>query len=237
MAEAWTPEWVEEQIQKEHVEWSECTRCDLSKGRHKVVYGSGDTSADILFIGENPGMLEDESGVPFHPEGPSGALFNDLLEAAGINRNEVFVTNLLGCKPPENRDPKKVERQECWARVHRIIYLIDPILIVPVGSEAMKFLIGGKWSSIKEKAGKLGEVVIQGAYRQVTYHAIPIMHPSYILREDQPDSRTGKWPSKGYATMTMKQLNHIRRVTALLKAEYETHSNSLRRHPALKVIT
>lgn len=236
----WDLDTVEGELTKEYEAWVDCTKCNLHKARQNVVYGQGYAGADILFIGESPGELEDETGQPFNPQAPSGSLFDELLEAANINREEVFITNLLGCKPPENREPTKKEKETCWPRVEKIIYMVDPLIIVPIGKQAMSQLMGGEWKSIKDKAGardgKMGYVNVKGVHSVVSYPAIPIMHPSFIRKTDSVDPRTGTWQEGGACYKTLEHLVLIRQIVDFLKKEYDKFEEGTKGHPALKVI-
>lgn len=236
----WDLDSVEEELRQEYEDWVDCTRCNLHKTRQNVVYGQGYAKADIIFIGESPGEFEDETGDPFHPDAPAGSLFDELLSAADIDRESVFVTNLIGCKPPENRDPTKNEKEACWPRVEKLIYTIDPLMVVPVGKQAMSQLMGGEWKSILDKAGcedgRMGYVNVQGVHSVVSYPAIPIIHPSYIRRSDSIDPRTGSWQEGGPCHKTLKALILIRQIVNFLKKEYEQFEEKTKGHPALKVI-
>lgn len=232
----WDLDTVEGLIEEEAVSWSDCQKCGLAKTRQNVVFGNGYAKADIMFIGEGPGEWEDDTGYPFHPDAAAGSLFADLLDAVELTREEVFVTNLVGCRPPENRDPMKVEKEACWPRVERLIYLVDPLLIVPVGKQAMNQLMGGEWKSILDKAGKLGEITIQGAYREIKYPAVPIIHPSYIRRKDAIDPRTNRWPENGDFAKTLLHLYLIKDIVLFLRDAYNQHTKEMQGHKALRVI-
>ncbi|PJF39827.1 MAG: uracil-DNA glycosylase [Chloroflexi bacterium] len=116
-------------------EISTCTKCALHTGRTNTVPGAGDPNADILFIGEGPGFHEDKQGLPF--VGRSGDYLNYLLEKIGLNREEVFITNVVKCRPPNNRDPLPDEIVACKAYLDRQIALIDPLVIATLGRFSM----------------------------------------------------------------------------------------------------
>ena len=246
--EKWSDEWKRDQLNQLRTEWAGCKRCKLCETRKNVVFGEGNVSADILFIGEAPGKEEDISGTPFC--GDSGNLFHGLLLATKIKLESVFITNILGCQPPENRHPQREERDACLARVFNIIYLIDPLLIVPMGAIALKALAKGRDWAITEQQGELfssphpsfkiagdqNGLEIPGlifpkndeAKRKhcLEYDMLPIVHPAFILKEDSFDSQTKKFESKGWAESTVLILNRIRQLIEQIHTEHE----NVRRH-------
>jgi len=247
----WSDEWKLDQLSQLRSDWNDCNRCGLSETRNLVVFGEGHPSARIMFIGEAPGEEEDEKGIPFC--GASGNLFQGFLLAAGIDKNAVFVTNILGCRPPGNRDPQLVERDACLERIHKLIYLIDPLLVVPVGAIALKALAKGRDWSILEKSGSLfssahpffktpgdqnGMAVpglvfpkVDGEKRKycLEYDMIPIVHPAFVLRNDSFDPDTNKFSTKGWAEKTGDILKSIRSLVDDLSAEHERIYQSARR--------
>ena len=112
-----------------------CTRCPLHAGRTHPVPGAGPLDAEIMFVGEAPGFYEDQKGVPF--VGRAGQLLNELLAGAQIDRNKVFVSNVLKCRPPGNRDPKAAEVKACQDYLERQIAIIEPKIIVTLGRHSM----------------------------------------------------------------------------------------------------
>jgi uracil-DNA glycosylase family 4 len=119
-------------------EASDCVRCPLHQGRTKVVFGSGNADADLMFVGEAPGMHEDLQGLPF--VGRAGKLLDQLLEEVGLQRSDVFITNVLLCRPPGNRDPQPEEIDTCKPYLQRKIELIEPKVICTLGNFATKLL-------------------------------------------------------------------------------------------------
>src|SRR5918999_1241939 len=119
-------------------EASGCVRCPLHRGRTKVVFGSGNANADLMFVGEAPGQQEDLQGLPF--VGRAGKLLDQLLEEVGLQRSDVFITNVLLCRPPGNRDPQQDEIDTCKPYLHRKIELIEPKVICTLGNFATKLL-------------------------------------------------------------------------------------------------
>lgn len=148
---------------------SKCQRCPLAKSRTKVVMGEGPIYSKLVFIGEAPGRREDLSGKPF--VGASGKYFDDLLRLIGLKRNEVYITNMVKCRPPENRDPYKSEIEKCQPYLLAQLKLINPKLIVTLGRLSTDCFIPGKlMAEIHGKAGKysdLGDWII-----------LPLYHPA-----------------------------------------------------------
>ena len=159
--------WVDFQL-----EVQECTNCNLSKTRTNVVFGQGSTNAGVFLIGEGPGKDEDEQGIPF--VGKSGQLLDKILSACGFNRQEhVFIGNIVKCRPPNNRDPKPEEKEQCIGYLHKQIKLINPPILVVMGRVALQGLIDPT-ASISKMRGKW----IEWEGRQV----MPTFHPSALLR-------------------------------------------------------
>jgi DNA polymerase len=208
------------------MQWHDCMACELGENRNNIVFGNGRPDADVLFIGEGPGADEDLTGDPF--VGESGKVLNSMLEALDVPRESVFVTNLVMCRPPDNRDPIKVEREACLARLHAQIYLVDPLLIIPVGKLAMKSLMGNQWQAITKLHGKIGEVKIPGqldhvrvdADKGIVYQAMPIYHPAYVLRMDTIDKTTGAWRVGGEGEETFEDLRMAFEVVKYMKEAY-----------------
>jgi uracil-DNA glycosylase family 4 len=151
-----------------------CTTCALAKGRTQVVFGSGSPNADLMFVGEAPGFHEDQQGVPF--VGQAGKLLDTLLGGIGLTRADVFVANVLKCRPPGNRDPLPEEIAACEPHLFRQIELIGPKLVATLGNFATK-LLSGKPAGITRVHGYEQEVTL-GA-RKVTL--FPLYHPAAAL--------------------------------------------------------
>jgi uracil-DNA glycosylase family 4 len=151
-----------------------CARCALAQGRTQVVFGSGSPAADLMFVGEAPGFHEDKQGVPF--VGAAGQLLGKLLAGIGMTREEVFVANVLKCRPPGNRDPLPEEIEACEPHLFRQIELIRPKVIATLGNFATK-LLSGKPLGITRVHGTEQEVVLGGS-RVVLY---PLFHPAAAL--------------------------------------------------------
>jgi DNA polymerase len=153
---------------------SGCTRCPLSATRTQVVFGSGSATADLMFVGEAPGFHEDKQGVPF--VGAAGQLLGKLLNGIGLTRDDVFVANVLKCRPPGNRDPQPEEIASCESYLFRQIALIQPRVICTLGNFATK-LLSGKPDGITRVHGREQDVVLGGT-RVLLY---PIFHPAAAL--------------------------------------------------------
>jgi uracil-DNA glycosylase len=152
-----------------------CTRCpELAATRKTVVFGAGNADADLMFIGEAPGASEDEQGVPF--VGRAGKLLEKLLEEIGLARSEVFIANVLKCRPPGNRDPLPIEIDNCQDYLHRQVELIQPTVICTLGNFSTKLLRGDPMG-ITRLHGQ-PEVLTLGRRAVRLY---PIFHPAAAL--------------------------------------------------------
>jgi uracil-DNA glycosylase family 4 len=151
-----------------------CTRCALAGGRTQVVFGSGDPNADLMFVGEAPGFHEDKQGVPF--VGAAGKLLDQLLTGIGLTRADVYVANVIKCRPPGNRDPLPEEIEACEAHLWRQIELIQPRVVATLGNFATK-LLSGRPSGITRVHGQEQETTLGG--RHVLLY--PLYHPAAAL--------------------------------------------------------
>jgi uracil-DNA glycosylase family 4 len=151
-----------------------CTRCALAKGRTQVVFGSGSADADLMFVGEAPGFHEDQQGVPF--VGQAGKLLDRLLEGIGLARADVFVANVLKCRPPGNRDPLPDEIEACEPHLFRQIELIEPKLVATLGNFATK-LLSGRPAGITRVHGHEQQVTLGSR----TVFLYPLYHPAAAL--------------------------------------------------------
>jgi uracil-DNA glycosylase len=151
-----------------------CTRCALAGGRTQVVFGSGDPGADLMFVGEAPGFHEDKQGVPF--VGAAGKLLDQLLGVIGLTRADVYVANVLKCRPPGNRDPMPDEIEACEAHLWRQIELIQPRVVATLGNFATK-LLSGRPTGITRVHGQEQETTLGG--RRVLLY--PLYHPAAAL--------------------------------------------------------
>jgi len=154
-------------------EWRGCAKCALASSRTQVVVGTGDPDADLMFVGEAPGFHEDQQGVPFVVQ--AGKPLDELLRGIGLTRADVFVANVLKCRPPGNRDPTGPEKEACTPWLERQIALADPKVIVPLGKHAANFLLG--LAPETPMASTRGRVHVRNGRTLV-----PTFHPAYLLR-------------------------------------------------------
>jgi DNA polymerase len=153
------------------VEASACTRCRLQENRTNVVFGAGAPDADIMIIGEGPGQREDEQGLPF--VGPSGRLLDQLLGEIGLDRAEVYIGNVVKCRPPSNRDPRPDEIDECKSYLRGQLTLVDPKVVITLGNFSSKLLL----------RTETGITRLRGhAYPWWGRHLVPTFHPAAALR-------------------------------------------------------
>lgn len=158
----------------------ECTRCALHKGRNKLVFGDGDPNARLMFVGEGPGADEDAQGLPF--VGRAGQLLNNMIGAMGLKREQVYIANVVKCRPPQNRTPEPDEANTCSPFLFRQIDVIRPEVIVALGATAATYLLGQR----QPLAGLRGRVhAFRGAKLIVTYH------PAFLLRD--PRQKKEAW--------------------------------------------
>jgi DNA polymerase len=155
-------------------EASACTRCRLSEGRTQVVFGVGNPDAELIFVGEAPGFHEDKQGYPF--VGQAGKLLDKLLGGIGLTRSDVYIANVLKCRPPGNRDPQPDEIELCEGYLFRQIEAIEPKLVATLGNFATK-LLSGKQLGITRVHGQEQEVTL-GGLRVLLY---PLYHPAAAL--------------------------------------------------------
>lgn len=130
-----------------HSEIIKCIKCDLHKSRRNSVPGEGPADAEVMFVGEGPGQNEDEQGRPF--VGAAGKLLTELLESIGLSRSDVFITNIVKCRPPNNRAPRKSEIEVCNPYLMSQIELIKPRIICPLGTPAITTLLGEEFTATR----------------------------------------------------------------------------------------
>jgi uracil-DNA glycosylase len=151
-----------------------CTRCRLAQGRTQVVFGAGNPHADLMFVGEAPGFHEDKQGIPF--VGQAGKLLDRLLAGVDLRREDVYIANVLKCRPPGNRDPQPDEIEACEPHLFRQIELIEPKVIATLGNFATK-LLSGRPLGITRVHGQEQALTIAG--RSVALY--PLYHPAAAL--------------------------------------------------------
>jgi DNA polymerase len=161
-------------------EIGDCTRCPLHAGRNKIVFGDGSPAARLMFVGEGPGADEDAQGLPF--VGKAGQLLNNMIVAMGLKREDVYIANVVKCRPPGNRVPEQEEGATCTPFLFRQIDVIRPQVLVALGATAATWLLGAR----QPLAGLRGRVhAFRGTQLIVTYH------PAYLLRD--PRQKKEAW--------------------------------------------
>ncbi len=158
----------------------ECTRCPLCRGRNHIVFGEGDPKARLIFVGEGPGADEDRCGRPF--VGAAGQLLTKIIQAMNLNREEVYIGNIVKCRPPENRNPTPDEIEKCLPFIKRQIAAINPKVICTLGSVAARALLGTQVPVSR----------LRGQFQ--TFMGLPVMptyHPAYLLRS--PEKKRDVW--------------------------------------------
>ena len=158
----------------------DCTRCALHRGRNKIVFADGDANARLFFVGEGPGADEDAQGLPF--VGRAGQLLNNMIAAMGLKREEVYIANVVKCRPPQNRTPEPDEANTCSPFLFRQIDVVRPEVIVALGATAATYLLGQR----QPLAGLRGRIhAFRGSKLIVTYH------PAFLLRD--PRQKKEAW--------------------------------------------
>ena len=157
-----------------------CKSCSLHANRTQTVFGDGNPNAEIVFVGEAPGMHEDKQGSPF--VGRAGQLLTTMLLALGIERKDVFITNVLKCRPPQNRDPNHQEITSCTPFLEKQLQSISPKIIVALGRHAAHYLL-----QTEQALGRLR----QHWHQYQNYHLLVTYHPAYLLRN--PGDKRKAW--------------------------------------------
>lgn len=167
-----------------------CVKCGLSQGRTQTVFGEGDPGAELVFVGEGPGQEEDRTGRPF--VGRAGELLTKMIAAMGLTRQQVFIVNMVKCRPPDNRTPLPNEVAACFGYLLRQLQIIAPKVIVTLGNPAVKGLLGpdtegitrirGTWRALPPLAEGLAGIPV-----------MPTFHPAYVLRYYTPAVRELVW--------------------------------------------
>jgi DNA polymerase len=169
----------------------DCKRCNLFKSRKNVVFGVGNINSKIMFIGEAPGEHEDKTGFPF--VGKSGVILNNMIRAMRYMPEDVYICNLIKCRPPGNRNPKLVEIKKCRIFVEQQLSIIKPIVVISLGAYASNFILN-KNAKISQIRGKF--------FRYKKTYVMPTYHPSYLLRN--PEQKKYSW-------------NDLKKVISILK--------------------
>lgn len=190
---------------------SKCTRCQLSKGRTNVVFGSGPHPCDLMLIGEAPGAEEDLQGLPFI--GRAGQLLTQILDSVGIKRpTDIYIANTVKCRPPENRAPLPQEQDECSEYLRaQIFQFVRPKIIILAGTPAVKAVlkmhqpitnIRGKWFKLEDS----------------DISVMPIFHPAYLLRNPSKEKGKPKW-------LTWQDIQEVKNALDFIKKVKELEKN------------
>ncbi len=171
---------VDDSLERIRADMGDCTRCKLCRARQNIVFGDGNAKAELVFVGEGPGHDEDVQGLPF--VGRAGKLLTQMIEAMGLERRDVYICNVVKCRPPENRTPEKDEIATCSPFLLRQLATIRPKVIVCLGSVAAQALLGTT-RSISHYRGEWLE--FRGTRLMATYH------PAYLLRN--PNAKGDVW--------------------------------------------
>ena len=167
------------QALRDHI--GDCTRCPLAfQGRQNIVFGDGDPQARLMFVGEGPGADEDRQGLPF--VGRAGQLLNNMIAAMGLKREQVYIANIVKCRPPQNRTPDPEEARTCSQFLFRQIEIVQPEVLVALGSTAATYLLNVK-SALASLRGRIH--MAHGRKLIITYH------PAYLLRD--PRQKKQAW--------------------------------------------
>jgi uracil-DNA glycosylase len=158
----------------------ECQRCRLAQGRNKLVFGVGDPNAQLMFVGEGPGADEDAQGEPF--VGRAGQLLNNMIAAMGLKREQVYIANIVKCRPPQNRKPEPDEARTCLPFLERQIEIVRPRVLVALGATAATYLLGMR-GSIGAMRGRIHN------YRNI--QTVVTYHPAFLLRD--PTQKKEAW--------------------------------------------
>ena len=181
-------------LQAVQAEIGDCTRCPLAyAGRHKIVFADGDPNATLMFVGEGPGADEDAQGLPF--VGKAGQLLNNMITAMGLKREEVYIANIVKCRPPGNRTPEFAEANTCSQFLVKQIDIVRPKVIVALGSTAATYLLGVR-QSLSSLRGRWHST--RGAKVAVTYH------PAFLLRDPRQKGEAWKDLQMVMAEMGLK---------------------------------
>lgn len=163
----------ERELQDLYARIRACPDCDLAKTRTQAVPGDGPLTAKVMFIGEGPGHHEDQQGLPF--VGPAGRFLNELVELAGLKRNEVYITNIVKCRPPNNRDPLPAEIRACAKYLDKQLELVRPKVVVTLGRHSMaRWFPGESISKIHGKPRRVNGLTI-----------VPMFHPAAALHQER----------------------------------------------------
>ena len=173
-----------------------CNKCDLCKNITNIVFGIGSKNADIMFIGEGPGADEDRQGEPF--VGKAGQLMDKAFEGLGINRGDVYIANIVKCRPPSNRVPEDLEAEACLDYLRNQVILVKPKIIVLLGSTALKYILGKEYNITATRGNWI-------ARKGIIY--MPTWHPAALLRDES--KKIQFWKDLKQVVERYSQFNNI----------------------------
>ena len=182
------------------IEIENIENCELKKNASKIVFNDGDYESKIMIVGEGPGQKEDETGKPF--VGDAGLLLNKMLKSINIERKNVYITNVVNYRPPNNRKPEPAEITKYSNFLRRHISIIDPKILILMGSTAMESLFGTNIKITKER-GSWKDIIINNK----TYLCMITFHPAYLLR--QPENKKYSWTDLKEIRKKIDQLNIV----------------------------
>ena len=174
--------------------------CELKKNASKIVFGDGDYKSKIMIVGEGPGQKEDQEGKPF--VGDAGILLNKMLKSINIDRKKIYITNVVNFRPPNNRKPEPSEISKYSNFLRKHIAIIDPKILILMGSTAMESLFGSNIKITKER-GSWKDIIINNK----TYLSMITFHPAYLLR--QPENKKFSWTDLKEIRKKIDQLNIV----------------------------
>jgi len=185
---------AEELMRRVRHDLGDCVRCKLHRYRTQIVFGTGNLSADLMFIGEAPGADEDEQGIPF--VGRAGQLLTKIIESIGLTREQVYIANVIKCRPPQNRNPEPDEIEKCHPFLVRQIEVIQPRIICALGKFAAQTLLETQ-TPISRLRGRF--------FDKFGLKVIPTFHPSYLLRN--PEAKREVWEDMKAIRAMLDQLS------------------------------
>ncbi|MBD1161814.1 uracil-DNA glycosylase [Pelagibacterales bacterium SAG-MED15] len=192
------PNEIKSKLENLKINISQIESCNLKNNAKKLVFNDGDFNSKLMIIGEGPDQKDDEVGKPF--AGDAGSLLNKMFEAINIKRENIYITNVINYRPPDDRKPTISEINRYSKFLYEHISIIDPKIIVIMGSTAMETLVGSNYKISKER-GKWKDIIIKGK----TYLSIITFHPSYLLR--QPDQKKYSWNDLKEIKKKLDELN------------------------------
>jgi len=175
----------QQKINKLRAKWKDCTKCELCEERSNVVFYRGSLDARVMVISDVPDAGINENCEQFVYQ--SGKLFNKLRKLAGLKSSKIFIANVVGCRPPNNRNPSLEEFWSCKSRLYAMISIVKPKALLLLGGIALSYLVKGRKEGIAKDRGKILNVEFKWKNKLQQYHAIPTFHPAFLLRNRKPE--------------------------------------------------